>query len=326
MSETMLVSLSVRDVMTPEVLTTAPDVTAREVATTLHGSHVGSLVVVDDGEPVGIVTESDLVRLVGEGRDLDAVRVSAFMSEGLLAAGPDERIERAAELLGEHDFRRLPVVGDGGLLGIVTTTDLTNYLPSLARNHRAWTEHRRSRPEGGSTAYEDREWEFERHAADIEGDSAAAASDDKRDAPVAIGDRVRFTKELSMADVEAFAEATGDTNRLHLDEAFARQTRFGGRIAHGVLTVGVVSAALARLPGVAIYLSQEFAFLGPVRPGDRVTAECVVTESLGQDRFRLATTVSDDGETVLDGEAVVMVEPLPDDAEQQAEPTPTTGT
>jgi CBS domain-containing protein len=320
----MLVILSVRDVMTPDVLTTAPDATAREVATTLHGSHVGSLVVVDDGEPVGIVTESDLVRLASDGRDLDAVRVSAFISEGLVAVGPDEGIERAAELLGEHDFRRLPVVGDSGLVGIVTTTDLSNYLPYLGRNRRAWAEHRRRRPEGGSTAYEDREWEFERHAADIEAGSGTAAADDERDAPVAVGDCVRFTKELSMTDVEAFAEATGDTNRLHLDEGFARQTRFGGRIAHGVLTVGVVSAALARLPGVTIYLSQEFAFLGPVRPGDRVTAECEVVESLGQGRFRLATIVSDDGEIVLDGEAVVMVEPLPDDAERQAEPTAAT--
>jgi len=300
----MLVTLTVRDVMTETVLTTTPEATAREVATELRDRDIGSLVVIADGEPVGIVTESDIVGLASEGRDLDSVQVETFASGDLLVVGPDESIERAAELLGDHDFRRLPVVADGDLVGILTATDLSNYLPYLLRDQRAWTERRRARRERGSTAYEDESWEVE-----LQGD----------DGTVEVGDRIRFTKELSAADVEAFAEASGDTNRLHLDEAFAARSRFGGRIAHGVLTAGVISAALARLPGLTIYLSQELSFLGPVRLGERVTAECEVVTDLGQGRYRIGTTAYTDDEAVLDGEAVVMIESLPEEADRAAE-------
>jgi acyl dehydratase/CBS domain-containing protein len=313
----MLVSLTVRDIMAETVRTTTPDATARDVARRLREHDVGSLVVCDGSRAVGIVTESDLVRLAGEGRDLDAVRVSTFMSGDLRTIDPAASIEAAARRLGEADFRRLPVVEDGDLVGIVTSQTLATYLPYVATNRRAWAEHHRFRPASGSTAYEDREWEFERHDAPPEGES------------VSVGDRVRFTKTLSATDVEAFAEASGDTNRLHLDEAFAERSRFGGRIAHGILTAGVISAALARLPGQTVYLSQELSFLGPVRLGDRITAECEVVEELGRNRFRLTTTVFDGEDAVLDGEAVVLVEPLPDDgpadAGEEATATPGEG-
>ena len=97
------------------------------------------------------------------------------------------------------------------------------------------------------------------------------------------------------------------------------RSRFGGRIAHGVLTAGVISAALARLPGLTIYLSQELSFLGPVRLGERVTAECEVVTDLGQGRYRIGTTAYADDEAVLDGEAVVMIESLPEEADRAAE-------
>jgi CBS domain. len=96
----MLVCLTVQDVVTPELLTTAADATAREVLRTHEESHVGSLMLVAEGEPVGIVTESDPVRPVSEGRDLDTARVSALISEELAAVGPDELATRTAELLG----------------------------------------------------------------------------------------------------------------------------------------------------------------------------------------------------------------------------------
>ncbi|QLK25518.1 MaoC family dehydratase [Natrinema zhouii] len=129
-----------------------------------------------------------------------------------------------------------------------------------------------------------------------------------------VGDYVRFTKPIMDADVTAFAQVSGDTNRLHLEPEFAEDTQFGGRIVHGTLVAGTISAALARLPGVTVYLSQDLEFTGPVRIGEAVTAECEIVEDLGSDRYRLQTTVvNEDDETVIDGEAVVIINELPDE-------------
>lgn len=123
-----------------------------------------------------------------------------------------------------------------------------------------------------------------------------------------VGDRICFTKTLTEADVDRFAAASGDTNPIHLDEEWARETRFGGRIVHGILASGLISAALARLPGSVIYLSQDVEFRAPVRLGDRITAEVEAVESLGGGRFRLRTLVRKDEDVVIDGEAVILVD------------------
>lgn len=121
-----------------------------------------------------------------------------------------------------------------------------------------------------------------------------------------------FSKALAEADVESFADASGDTNRLHLDEEYAEDTRFGRRIAHGTLVSGLVSAALARIPGVTIYLSQDLSFLAPVDIGDRVTAVCMVVESLSPGKYGLTTDVlGPDGSRVIEGEATVLVDDAP---------------
>jgi acyl dehydratase len=127
-----------------------------------------------------------------------------------------------------------------------------------------------------------------------------------------VGDRVEFTKTISEEDLRRFAAASGDTNPLHLDEEFAQGTRFRGRIAHGTLVGGLISAALARVPGLVIYLSQDMEFHNPVRVDDRVTAECEVVEGLGNDQFRLSTRVRNDGDVAIDGEAVVMIDDPPE--------------
>lgn len=132
------------------------------------------------------------------------------------------------------------------------------------------------------------------------------------DDPPSAGDSVRFAKTLSSADVERFAVASGDTNPLHLDDERAESTRFGGRIVHGTLVAGLLSAALARLPGTVVYLSQDLEFRSPVRVGDRVTAEVTVLEALGDDRYRLETTASTGSETAVTGEAVVLLEDAPE--------------
>jgi acyl dehydratase/CBS domain-containing protein len=296
----MLVSLPVRDVMTETVETIGTDATAAEVAERIAASEHTSVVVCDGRQPAGIVTESDVVRLYAEATPRDTP-VTEFMSADLVVIGPDEPVERAAEVLGERDVRRLPVVEDGRIVGIVTVSDVAYYLPHVLRDRRAWAERTRKRAAGGSTAYEEEGWEFE-----------SKGTEDGLD----VGDVVRFTKTVSAADVEAFAEATGDTNRLHLEEAFAARSRFGERIAHGVLGSGVVSAALARIPGLTIFLSQELSYLAPVELGETVTAVCEVVEDLGNHRYRLSTELFDgEGECVIDGEAVVLLDDLPDEAE-----------
>lgn len=133
------------------------------------------------------------------------------------------------------------------------------------------------------------------------------------DGDVAVGDRVEFTKRITDAEVRAFAAASGDTNRLHLDEEFAAGTRFGGRIVHGGLVAGLISAALARLPGTTVYLSQDLRFEGPAPVGGEYTAVVEVVEALDGGRYRLTTRVLDDGEAIVDGEAVVLIDDDPDE-------------
>jgi len=129
---------------------------------------------------------------------------------------------------------------------------------------------------------------------------------------LSVGDRFEFSKTLTDDDIRRFAAASGDTNPLHLDEDFAEDTRFKGRIAHGTLVGGLISAALARVPGLVVYLSQDLEFHNPVRIGDRVTAECEIVEDLGNNQFRLTTRVLDGDDVAIDGEAVILIDELPE--------------
>lgn len=126
-----------------------------------------------------------------------------------------------------------------------------------------------------------------------------------------VGDRSVFSKTLTDTDVQRFAEASGDTNALHLSQEFAEKTRFGRRIVHGTLVSGTISAALAALPGLTIYLSQNIEFRGPVDIGERVTASCEIIDDLGNDTYELTTTVETPDEIVVDGTATVLIDPLP---------------
>jgi len=118
-----------------------------------------------------------------------------------------------------------------------------------------------------------------------------------------------LTKEVTDRDIALFAEVSTDGNILHLDEDYAQQTIFGGRIAHGMLTAGLVSAVIGeQLPGHGtVYLGQSLKFLGPVRPGDRVTAEVEVTAiDHARRRVTMETRCLVAGKKVLAGEALVL--------------------
>lgn len=126
-----------------------------------------------------------------------------------------------------------------------------------------------------------------------------------------LGASASLDKTVTEADVVAFAAVSLDANPVHLDEAYAATTRFGGRIAHGMLAASLVSAVLGtRLPGPGtIYLSQTLAFKGPVRLGDTITATVTVKAIKdGKPIVTLDTIVANQrGEVVLSGEAVVLV-------------------
>ncbi len=127
---------------------------------------------------------------------------------------------------------------------------------------------------------------------------------------LAIGMTASVAKTITEADILLYAAVSTDTNPVHIDAEAAEQSLFKGRIAHGMLSAGLISAALGtRLPGPGtIYLSQSLRFRAPVRPGDTVTATVAVT-ALDAERKRvtLKTTCFVKGKPVIEGEALVQV-------------------
>ena len=127
---------------------------------------------------------------------------------------------------------------------------------------------------------------------------------------LSVGQSAETSHVVGAADIEAFAVVSGDVNPVHMDEAYAKGTPFGGRIAHGILGAAYISAVLGnRLPGPgAIYLSQSLRFRRPVRIGDPVVAKVTVKAldaAKGHATFETVCLVN--GKTVIDGEALIMV-------------------
>lgn len=140
---------------------------------------------------------------------------------------------------------------------------------------------------------------------------------------MAVGQEAELSKTVTDEDVMAFARVTGDFNPVHVDEITAARSRFGGRIAHGMLSAGLISAAIAgKLPGPSsIYLSQTLRFTLPVRIGDTITVHLKIIELIeGKRRVKLSTVCRNQkGETVVEGEALVLV---PADPAATATPVP----
>ena len=130
-----------------------------------------------------------------------------------------------------------------------------------------------------------------------------------------IGQTAVISETITDSHISRFAELSGDRNPLHLDDAWATRTRFGGRIAHGAFTGAIVSRVLGmELPGTnSVYLSQSLKFLAPVRPGDTVNARAEVTDlDAKRRRVKLRTTCTNQrGEAIADGEAVMLIDDVP---------------
>ncbi len=129
----------------------------------------------------------------------------------------------------------------------------------------------------------------------------------------AVGDRATFTKTITDADILLFAAVSGDNYPVHVDAEYARGTRFGGRIAHGMLTASLLSTTnglLLQKPG-GISVAQTLRFLAPVRAGDTITACTEVVEIVAaKRRLRCRTTCTNQrGELVVDGEALEQKDP-----------------
>lgn len=126
-----------------------------------------------------------------------------------------------------------------------------------------------------------------------------------------IGDSASLSKTISEADVQAFADVTGDHNPIHLDEQFAKHSRFGRRIAHGMLGASLISSAIANeLPGAgSIYLSQTLRFVSPVYLGDTITAHITITAMREDKPIVTLETICENQnhEPVIKGEATVLI-------------------
>ncbi len=124
-----------------------------------------------------------------------------------------------------------------------------------------------------------------------------------------IGDTAEFTKTISESDIYLFGGVTGDLNPAHINESYAKNTFFKGRIAHGMLLAGFISGVIGmKLPGPgSIYIRQELKFIAPARIGDTITARVEITQMQSEkNRITLRTTCTNQENTlVMDGEAMI---------------------
>lgn len=127
-----------------------------------------------------------------------------------------------------------------------------------------------------------------------------------------LNDTGSYTRTIAERDINAFADASGDYSPLHMDEAFARTTTFGQRVAHGLLTAGIISTVLgSEIPGLGtIFLELHIRFMKPVYINDTVTATATVTEIINPQRVRmLVACVNQHGDDVALGNAIVIPPP-----------------
>ncbi|UCG45663.1 MAG: CBS domain-containing protein [Candidatus Bathyarchaeota archaeon] len=133
-------SLAVQDIMVDRVITIGTDVTVKKAAKLMNEHEIGCLVVVEKGKPVGIVTERDLLKrvLAKSGKDKQR-KVSQIMTKPLLSVSPSMEIEEAAKFMFDRKIKKLPIIKEGKLLGLLTLTDILRIQPQLIRMYKIFT-------------------------------------------------------------------------------------------------------------------------------------------------------------------------------------------
>lgn len=124
----------VKDIMNKNVVVGKPDVTIREVSKVMAQLHIGSMVIVEGGKIVGIVTERNVLNSVARGKDPDITVVSDIMSKDVVTIEPDKKVEEAVDLMVKHKIKKLPVVRDDKIVGIITASDIVVVEPKLIEN------------------------------------------------------------------------------------------------------------------------------------------------------------------------------------------------
>ena len=125
----------VKDVMNKNVVVGKPDLTVKEASKVMSQFHMGSLVILDDEKKiVGILTERDILISVAEGKDPETAAAADIMSKDVVTIEPDKKIEEAVDLMVKYKIKKLPVVRDEKLVGIVTASDIVVVEPKLIQS------------------------------------------------------------------------------------------------------------------------------------------------------------------------------------------------
>ncbi len=126
---------------------------------------------------------------------------------------------------------------------------------------------------------------------------------------VDVGFKLTYERVITAEDIDLFAKVSGDFNPVHIDDDYAKKTFFKGRIAHGALSQAFLSATMAKLPGLVIFISQTLKFVNPVRIGDTITAIAEVTDTRKDKGIVTMTNtcVNQKGENIVEGEAMVRI-------------------
>lgn len=121
----------VRQVMNKNVIIAKPDITVREASEVMSRFHVGSVVIVDDGKITGILTERNILIAVAQGKDPETTTAADIMTKSVVTTDPDKDIRDAIDLMIKHKIKKLPVIQEGKLVGIITASDIIVFEPKL---------------------------------------------------------------------------------------------------------------------------------------------------------------------------------------------------
>ncbi|MEM5794151.1 MAG: CBS domain-containing protein [Candidatus Aenigmatarchaeota archaeon] len=122
----------IKDVMNRNVIATKPETSVREAAKIMSKYHIGSLIVLEEEKIAGIITEGDILKkVIVEGKDLDETKVRDIMTENVITITPDKTIDDAVKIMTEKRIKKLPVVDNDKLIGIITASDIMVVEPKL---------------------------------------------------------------------------------------------------------------------------------------------------------------------------------------------------